>query len=622
VHQYFAKSKKVLDLFLNINIKQIINMKHHSSKLFLVVLVGAFLASCSSVDMNKLAQQQKLTVTPNPLELLGDSVRFDISVIMPVKMLKKNKFYTVKTAFKAFDNRLELGNVVFNGNDFPQASTVPPTMSRSFVFPYSDNLKKGDVLITGEYSDLNKKVKKGPELSIAKGIITTPLLVSNVYPVVFVDHGYDNREQLQPTTVDFFFQKRIAKLDDKEKNGSRGKFFEKFIAKKFVTRTVNIIGTHSPEGFEAYNEKLSGDRAMTIEKYYREAMKKFNYGIVADSITFVVKGKIKDWSDFKILLDSAKKLKPEQKSEILAIVDGTDGTFHQKEIQLQKLKSYKILVSEIYPKLRNAKTEVLTVKTRLTDAQIFVIAKKIIDGTATPSDTLSDTQLLYAATLTPTIEEQEAILTAATKKNDSYASHLNLGALILTKAKKEPNPANVSKLVENALVQFNLARTKAESAEVYLNLSSANLLKGDKITAMNYLTKAMQFPANTEVNKGIKAMQGVLDIKAGKYESATQNFMNAGTDPKITYNRALSLLLKKEYSSAKSTFDESILVDANFALSYYGAAIAASKMNDVNVASEYLKKAFKLDDSLKAKALDDLEFVSVKDNQTFKDSFK
>jgi outer membrane protein OmpA-like peptidoglycan-associated protein len=117
--------------------------------------------------------------------------------------------------------------------------------------------------------------------------------------------------------VNFYFQKRIAKLDLKETKGSRAKFFEKFIATKYVTRTVNIVGTHSPEGFEAYNEKLSEQRALTIEKYYRETMKKFDYGKVADSITFVVKGKVKDWSDFKSRLDSVKKLTPEQKTEII-----------------------------------------------------------------------------------------------------------------------------------------------------------------------------------------------------------------------------------------------------------------------------------------------------------------
>ncbi len=47
--------------------------------------------SCSLKQMVKMAKDQELTVTPSPLEVHGDSVAFDISASLPVKMLKKNK---------------------------------------------------------------------------------------------------------------------------------------------------------------------------------------------------------------------------------------------------------------------------------------------------------------------------------------------------------------------------------------------------------------------------------------------------------------------------------------------------------------------------------------------------
>lgn len=584
--------------------------------------LAIFLAGCAGVDLNKLAKEQQLKTNPSPLELHGDSVKFEMSAVVPVKVLKKNKIYTVNVDYKAFENRVNAGKIAFNGNDFPEAATKAPTLSGKFGFAYADNLKKGIVVVVGEMADVNKPGKKTPEITVTSGIITTPLLVQSVFPTAIADHGYDNREELTPTLVNFYFQKRIAKLDLKETKGSRAKFFEKFIATKYVTRTVNIVGTHSPEGFEAYNEKLSEQRALTIEKYYRETMKKFNYGKVADSITFVVKGKVKDWSDFKSRLDSVKKLTPEQKTEILAIVDGEEGTFHAKELKLQKLKSYKLLEKEIYPKLRNAQTEVLTVKPKKTDAQIYLIAKNIASGTVTKGDSLNAKELLYAATLTPAPEEQEAILLASSKRDDSYEAYNNLGALYLEKAKKELDATKKNEIVDMAITKLDIARNKKEASEVYLNLATARLMKGDKAGAVDAITNSAKYQPNAEVNKGLKGIQGVLDIKSGTYDVAIQNLLSAGSDAQVTFDRGLALLLKKDNQSAKSAIDEAISKDANKAVYFYAAAIAAARLTDIDGVNTNLKSAFKLDDSLKRKALDDLEFLAVKDNEKFKDALK
>ncbi len=595
------------------------------SKIFLNSVAAAIvvlLAGCAGVDMNKLAKEQQLKTNPSPLELHGDSVKFELSAVVPVKMLKKNKLYSVTVDYKAYENRVNAGKVVFNGNDFPEAATKTPTLSKSFAFAYADNLKKGVLVAIGEMSDLNKAGKKTPEVTVTSGIITTPLLVQPVYPSAMADHGYDNREELQPTIVNFYFQKRIAKLDAKESKGERAKFFEKFIATKYVTRTVNIIGTHSPEGFEAFNEKLSEQRALTIEKYYRETMKKFNYGKVADSITFVVKGKVKDWADFKVKLDSLKKLSPEQKQEILAIVDGEEGTFHQKELKLQKLKSYKVIEKEIYPKLRNAQTEVLTVKTKKSDAQIYLMAKNIASGNKTQTDTLNAKELLYAATLTPAPEEQEAILLASSKRDDSYEAFNNLGALYLEKAKKEPNAATKLQLADQALTKLEIAKNKKEGAEVFLNIASVKLLKGDRAGALEALAAAKKLEATAEVTKGFNGIQGVLEVKAGTYNAAIQSLQSAGTDALVTFDRGLAMLCNKDNQAAKAAIDEAIGKDANQAVFYYVAAIVSAKLTDIDNVNTNLKKCFQLDDTFKRKALDDLEFLNVKDNEKFKDALK
>ena len=47
---------------------------------------------------------------------------------------------------------------------------------------------------------------------------------------------------------------------------------ENFIASKNKTRTVEIIGSHSPEGLESVNSELSEDRAKVIKDFYFKKM--------------------------------------------------------------------------------------------------------------------------------------------------------------------------------------------------------------------------------------------------------------------------------------------------------------------------------------------------------------
>ena len=54
-----------------------------------IVIIGMFsLAGCTLPQMIKLAKQQNLVVTPNPLEVHKDTVAYEMSASLPVKMLK------------------------------------------------------------------------------------------------------------------------------------------------------------------------------------------------------------------------------------------------------------------------------------------------------------------------------------------------------------------------------------------------------------------------------------------------------------------------------------------------------------------------------------------------------
>jgi hypothetical protein len=221
---------------------------------------------------------------------------------------------------------------------------------------------KGELVMQGTATiEKNGKSASTDRQTFATGIITTSQMVMPSYHAAYADHGYNNKEELLPTNVNFFFDQGRSVLKSSELRSDRGQQFNAFIADKNVTRTVTITGTHSPEGPERINSNLSEDRAKAIENYYTRQMRRYDYKGMADSIEFILKPVIEDWTDFKKALATYDGITDAQKSEYTKIVNGS-GSFEEKEDRLQKLSTYKKVFKDVYPDLRAAKTEVLTVK--------------------------------------------------------------------------------------------------------------------------------------------------------------------------------------------------------------------------------------------------------------------
>jgi len=404
------------------------------------ILLGAMsLAGCTLPKMVKLAKDQKLTVTPNPLEVHKDTVAFEMAANLPVKMLKKGTVYTLNTFYKHGESELALDPIAFKAEDYPNSATQQPSVTKNFSFPYSPALKSGVLEVEG-VAGKGTKTKKTPRLQVATGIITTSKLVKPVYFAAFAEHGYNNQEELTPVVIpNFIFEQGRSVLRTSEIKSAKGKELDAFIAAKNATRTVTITGTHSPEGADRINSKLAPERADAIEKYYRKEMKKYDYKGLADSIKFILKPVVDDWTDFKNLLSSYEGITSEQKAEYLNIINA-GGSFESQQKQIEKLPTYKKIFKDIYPALRTAKTEILTVKEKKTDAEISVLAKQITTNSV-KADTLSFEELMYAATLTPSLEEKAAIYEAATKKGTNWNAHNNLGAVYIAQAIENPSNA-------------------------------------------------------------------------------------------------------------------------------------------------------------------------------------
>ncbi|HQQ98337.1 MAG TPA: hypothetical protein PLX35_13795 [Cyclobacteriaceae bacterium] len=581
------------------------------------VIIGMMsLAGCTLPAMMKLAKQQQLAVTPNPLEVHKDSVAFEVSANLPVKMLKKGTVYTLNSFYKYGDKELSLPAITFKGDDYA-TSTTEPKLTKSFNFPYQPAYKVGTLEVQGVASK-GTKTLAGARAPIATGLITTSKLVQNSYYAAFAGHGYNNQEEIVPVVIpDFYFEQGRSVLRKTETTSDKGKQLDAFIASKNITRTVTITGTHSPEGRERINSKLSEERAAAIEKFYRAEMKKYDYKDVANEIKFILKPVVDDWNGFKAALSAYQGISADEKAAYLNIING-GGSFEEQEQKLKKIASYKKAFKEVYPGLRAAKTEILTVKKKKTDPEISVLAKQITQGSS-PSDALTFEELMYAATLTPSLDEKAAIYEAATKKGAYWNAHNNLGAAYLQMAIE--NPGRAADLAAKAAAQLDIAGKINQTPEVNANLATVALMQGNAYKAASYANKALN-GASSDVARGVNGVKGACEIYMAKYDAAVRSESSASATDVNLFNKGLAQLLSKDYANAASTFNEATSKNANLAVAYYGAAIAAARQGNAEKVVSNLVSAVKIDPSLKEKALTDIEFTKFNTTEAFRGALK
>jgi hypothetical protein len=583
------------------------------------LIIGALsLAGCTLPQMVKKAKEQNVTVTPNPLEVHKDTVNFEMAANLPVKMLKKGTVYTVNTFYKYGDKETALEPIAFKAEDYPNAKTEQPKVTKNFFFAYAPAMKVGEIQVEGVAAK-GSKTKNTPRMTVAKGIITTSKLVKPVYAASFAAHGYNNQEELVPVIIpDFIFDQGRSVLKTSEIKSPKGKQLDAFIAAKNVTRTVTITGTHSPEGAERINSKLSNERAAAIEKYYRQQMKKYDYKGMADSIKFIQKPIVDDWTEFKNALSAYEGITSEEKGEYLNIINGA-GDFEAQEKQLKKLKTYRKVFKDIYPKLRTAKTEILTIKEKKTDAEISVLAKQITQNSVS-ADTLSFEELMYAATLTPSLDEKAAIYEAATKKGTNWNAHNNLGATYIAQAIE--NPSNAGALADKAAAQLEIAAKLQESAEVHANMASVDMLKGNPYGAYSHAQKALSAGLSGDNAAGLNGVKGASEIYMAKYSDAVSSESAASDNADNLFNKGLAQVLNKDYQNALTSFNEASAKNSNLAIAHYGAAVANARLGNADAVVTSLTKAVQLDPSLKEAALSDLEFEKWWTAETFRNALK
>lgn len=560
-----------------------LNMKNSSIKgLTLAAIAGSLAASCD------LMKDVDYKITPNPLEMHGDSIRIKADVTFPEKGIKKKASAEITPTLGGVPLKTftVLGEKA-TGNGTTIQYKPGGKVTYTDVIAYQPSFENTDLQITGKVYKGAKEKQTIEPFTVAKGTIITPLLAKKDYKVAIIKDEFKRvLEYNQKAQINFDKAKsnlRNGELKDKDIKDLQAWLAAAETNAKIAIKNVNITGYASPEGEQGRNESLSSERSETgktaTQKIGKDAKNK-----ASETVAFNLVGKGEDWEGFKTEL-SKSSMNEDDKQLVLRVLEMYKDPV-QRETEIRNMsKTFTYLEKNVLPQLRRAEISVVYDKTGYSDEELVALSKSKID-------TLTVEEILFTATLTTDVNEKLRLYKESERlfPND-YRTVNNVGVALYELGK-----------IDEAKAKFEKANSMKQNETSTNNLAAIAGVKGDRNGAKALLAKAGS-------SNEAKYNKGILDILDGNYGSAVSNL---GKD---NYNKALAQLLNGDNSAALSTVNNS--PDKETAEGYYLKAIIAARQDKLGDIVDNLKNAFAKDASLKAKALKDMEFYKYAENAAF-----
>lgn len=574
-----------------------------------LVIASAVIITGCSVKTNM--GNNNYTVTPNPLEVKGDTITITMSANIPAKAFNPKANVQFQPYLKTPKGDVQLKAVTLGGEkvtetvDYKIDSKTGGKFTYTERIPYNSDLKRVTlypsfaIKIKGNYQTL--EAVKGVTFAdkvLAEGTITTPLLVKSTEQALFDETPYTAATATK--SVNIYFPLDVDKFNLNFKSGKdisnkkQIELLKKALKsdKAWAVQGLAINGFASPEGELQRNEGLSQGRANSTFTYLKKELKKLGFAEVNDQNLSMGYTLAEDWAGLAKLVEKSTL---KDKNEIVAIINNSSIADMDKEMQIRNnhAKSWEKLKKDFLPKLRKSELVVKGATPLKTDEQLM----------AANTDSLSDIELIHLASISAdNAKKMEIYSKYETRFANDWRGYNNLGALYIAagdynKAETELNRAN---------------ELSPENPLVLANLGVVAKNKGNIKRAEELYKQAEAKGANVSYNKGIIA------IKKGDYAGAMSNFRSAN---KQDYNYALAQILSGDAQGAKTTLDnmkpEQLTADH-----YYLRAIAGARLNNAEVVTTNLTRAVQLNPEVRTWAKEDVEFLKWFGNPTFEGAIR
>ncbi|MBQ5607344.1 MAG: hypothetical protein IIU87_09060 [Prevotella sp.] len=553
--------------------------------LILILSAVAVMSTMSCSSKLDALSADNFNVTPNPLESRGGVVAFTVDGTFPEKYMKKKAQVTVTPQLRYNGETLNLASQTFQGekvlgNGQTISYKVGGKYSMKSSTTYKPEMQKTDLYLVFD-AKVGKKTVEVPAVKVATGILATSELYKKTLAgsgaCFAVDTFQRVRAQRQEAQIKFLINQANLRKGEL-KNNSVTEFVEmlKRINREQETlniKDIEVLAYASPDGGLEFNEKLANKRQDVSEKYVKEQLKKTK---VSTDVTS--KYTAQDWEGFQRLVAASNI---QDKNVILRVLSMYKDP-EEREQQIRNMSAgFQELANGILPELRRSRLVLNYDVIGRSDEQIKA-------QYADDASKLTVDELLYAATLENNADAKEAIYKKTTEiyPNDFRAFN-NVAAIAFAKG----NNAEASDYLKKAL------NISGNAAEANANAGMLALLDGDQDKAQNLIAKA------TGAN-GLSKALGALNLAKGNYAQAEADFKGVSSN-----TAALAQIMNKNYAGAMTTLNS---IESKDALTSYLMAIVCARQGKNSDAASYLQSALKQDESLKAYAENDLEFVNIK----------
>ncbi len=560
--------------------------------------VAVILTSCDGLGkMIKKQKDIKYTVSPNPIEMVGDSVQFSVTGKFNPKLFQKKVTLTLTPVVKyAGGGEKALKPVVLVGEKATASGQkIAFSAGGSFnytseKFAFEPGMRNAKVELRGE-GQVKAKKKSFDPVELADGTMATSLLVRNDEKAMMAKDAFVKVVPAnQSTHIYYVINQSVVRPSEMQTEEMKNinDFISKNLSNTFYDfKGISVSAYASPDGETDKNENLAKDRANSgsaavMKEFQKNKDKNITFGKSKDQ--FQVGTTKEDWEGFKGLMEQSTMADKDLILRVLTMYSDPD----QRRKEIKNLsKTYTELAEKILPKLRRAEITINVEKKARTDAQISALA-------VSNPDSLSVEELLYAGTLTTDINTLTQIYRAAEKQYGSdWRTSNNLGCVLLMQNK-----------VSEAADAFKRAeKTGASQPAVANNLGIIEAKNGNRTAAMDLYKKAGS-ASETKYNMGI------LEVRNGKYADAVGDFGDYKG-----HNKALAQLLSGNAGVVKETIDASN--EKDMAYSYYLKAVTAARQSNTAEVISNLKSAIEKDGAYKAYAKDDVEFLKLRADSGF-----
>lgn len=582
-------------------------MRHFRQIFYSVAVVAAAVLSGCSVKTNML--NNNYTVTPNPLEVKGDSIAITINANVPAKSINPKANIQFQPYLSTPKGEVALKTVTIGGEkatgtDITVNSKTGGKISYTEKIAYNPDLKRVTLYP-------NFAVKTGTEYkavptvkgskALAEGTNTTALLVkSGAGNMMFDADNYAAAPENK--MVNIYFPKDIAKFNtgfkikgmfDNKKQINDLKALLK-ADKNWVVKGISINAYASPDGELSRNQGLSKGRSESTFNYFKKELKKLGFTEVNDQNFKLGYTLAEDWAGYeKAIVESSHP----DKEGVLNIIRNKSVTDEEREglIKRNYPKFWESTKNTLLPALRRSELVVNGQKPLKGDDELKANMSKL--------DSLNEAELLHLGAITTDLNEKAKIYTAMTRKfPQDWRGFNDLGAV----------QASLNNTTEASASLEKANSLSPENAAILTNIGNTYLM------ARNYKKAEETFKSAASKGGNVSYGMGILAIKKGNYADAVSNLNKSS---KKDFNLALAQLLNGQADAAKATIDNMKPEEMTWEC-YYLRAIVGARTSNQDLMTTNLTRAIQLDANVRNMAKEDVEFIKFWSNPAFQGAIR